>query len=241
LISLARRFLNLPADEKSYFFRRFIDLKVHKRAGFSQYGEDASVASYLRALGRSCQRYIDIGANDPVTHSNTYLFYRDGGRGLLVEANPTIARRTARKRPLDTVLNVAVTAEGLGTIDLHIMDMNGLSTVSSEWRESIANQKAAKPVSVVTVQSIGINDLLSRHSISKKLDFASLDIEGMDHQVLSAWDFDRWRPFLFCAETAQVSLDGYASDERIHGIMQNRGYRPLFNTFANTIFVDERA
>lgn len=240
LSNLTRRFLSLPKQERGYFLRRFVDLKLHKRAGFSQYGEDASVASYFRAIGRACQSYVDIGANDPVSHSNTYLFYRDGGSGLLIEANPKIARRIQRKRPRDTVLNVAVVPEGSGTMNLHVMDMDGLSTVSLEWRESITRQDAATPIRVVPVPVVGINDLLSAQVGSRPVDFASLDIEGLDHDVLAAWDFDRWRPYLFCAETAEVSLDTYARDERIDALMRDRGYRPLFHTFANTIFADER-
>jgi len=239
-LSLTRRFLALPAKDRRYFFRRFVDQTLHQRAGFSQYGEDSSVASYLRALGRSCHSYIDVGANDPVSHSNTYLFYRDGGSGLLVEANPEIARRIRRKRPRDEVVNVAVVPQGSGSIDLHVMDMDGLSTVSSSWRETIAEQGAATPVKVVRVPVMGINDLLKAHPNSEQADFASLDIEGLDHDVLAAWDFDRWRPYLFCAETAEVSVERYARDARISGLMKDRGYEPLFHTFANTIFVDRR-
>jgi len=241
VLALARRFLALPVEERPYFLRRFIDLNLHKRSGFSQFGEDASVASYLRAMGRTCSSYIDIGANDPVSHSNSYLFYRDGGRGTLVEANPEIARRLRRKRPRDSVVNVAVVPEGSGVIDLHVMDMDGLSTVSAEWRNSIARQAAANTVKVVQVSVMAINDLLSANVGSEPIDFASLDIEGLDYDVLSAWDFDRWRPYLYCAETAEVSIDNYARDDRISNLMRDRGYHPLFNTFANTIFVDRKA
>lgn len=240
VLALARRFLALPADERSYYLRRFVDLNLHKRSGFSQFGEDGSVASYLRAVGRICRNYIDIGANDPVSHSNSYLFYRDGASGTLVEANPEIARRIRRKRPRDTVVNVAVVPEGSGLMDLHVMDMDGLSTLSPEWRDAVVKQDAASTVKVVPVRVMGINDLLLANIGSGQVDFASLDIEGLDYDVLAAWDFDRWRPYLFCAETAQVSINSYARDERISALMAARGYRPLFNSFANTIFLDER-
>jgi FkbM family methyltransferase len=240
VLALARRFFSLPAEDRPYFLRRFVDLNLYKRSGFSQFGEDANVASYLRALGRSCRSYIDIGANDPVSHSNTYLFYRDGGSGTLVEANPEIARRIRRKRPRDTVVNVAVVPEGSGEMDLHVMDLDGLSTVSSQWRDAIARQEAASTVKILPVRTVGINDLLMANVGSKQIDFASLDIEGLDYDVLSAWDFDRWRPYLFCGETAEISISGYVRNERIGGLMNDRGYRPLFNTFANTIFVDGR-
>jgi FkbM family methyltransferase len=240
-MALARRFLALPSAEKGYFLRRFVDHKIHSRSGFSQFGEDASVASYLRALGRSCRSYIDIGANHPVLHSNTYLFYRDGGSGLLVEANPVIAKRLRRKRPRDKILNQGVVAEGSGTLQLHVMDMDGLSTLSEEWSETVAQQGRAKGTRIVTVPIIGINDLLLRYSPAEAADFASIDIEGLDLDVLSAWDFDRWRPFLFCVETVELSDKSYSRSEQIAALMHRRGYVSLFNTFANTIFVDARA
>ena len=240
-MALARRYLALPSEERRYFLRRFVDLKVHHRPGFSQYGEDASVASYLKAIGRSCRNYIDIGANNPVTHSNTYLFYRDGGRGILAEANPKIAKRIRRRRPRDLTLNVAVVSEGSGTIDLHVMDMDGLSTISAGWRKKVESQGAGVPVRVVKIPVLAINDLLRQHCSSGVTDFASLDIEGLDFEVLTAWDFDRWRPYLFCAETTEANTSEFRKDERIAEVMKQRGYRPLFESFANTIFVNERA
>jgi FkbM family methyltransferase len=239
-LALARRFLAFPPGERRYLMRRFIDLKVHARSGFAQFGEDASVASYLRVLGRSCRTYLDIGANDPVRHSNTYLFYRDGGAGSLFEANPAIARRLRRKRPRDTIVNVGVVPEGSGTLELHVMDMDGLSTLSEEWRETVASHDMATALRTIQVPVLGINDLLQRHAPAEGVDFASLDIEGLDLDVLKAWDFDRWRPFLFCIETARASSSGFARDDRFGALMAARDYQALFQTFANTIFVDGR-
>lgn len=240
-MALAHRFLALPPGERSYYLRRFVDHKLHKRSGYSQFGEDASIASYLRVLGRSCRHYLDIGANDPVLHSNSYLFYRDGGSGLLVEANPVIARRLRRKRPRDTVVNKGVVAHGSGTMQLHVMDMDGLSTLSDEWSAKVAEEGMAKGTRSVTVPVLGINDLLRQHAPAAEIDFASLDIEGLDFDVLQAWDFDSWRPFLFCIETVVASGKGYLRNDEISALMSARGYAPLFNTFANTIFADARS
>ncbi|WP_165356406.1 FkbM family methyltransferase [Sphingosinicella sp. BN140058] len=241
IVSLARRFVSLPPTDRRYYLQRFLDLKVHARSGFSQFGEDASIAAYLRTLGRTCRFYVDIGANRPVLHSNTYLFYRDGASGVLVEANPLLTARLRKKRPRDRVVNRGVLAEGSGTIDLHVMDMDGLSTLSSEWEERIVSRGLARSEQVVQVAVIGINDLLEAEVGTKAIDLASIDIEGLDFDVLSAWNFDRWRPFLFCVETGQVDPERYGKDRRFHDLLGSSGYEPLFETFANTIFVDRLA
>jgi len=240
LIGLVRRFADLKGDERGYYLRRFVDLQLHARPGFSQFGEDASVAAFLRNVGRACHFYLDIGANHPVRHSNTWLFYRDGASGLVVEANPMLARRLRRRRPRDTVVNVGVLPEGSGTMELQIMDFDGLSTMSPEWGERVASTGMARAQRRVTVPVIGINDLLRQHVSSKPVDFASIDIEGLDFDVLSAWDFDAFRPFLLCAETTEANAAEYRREERVYGLMKSRGYEPLFETFANTIFIDRR-
>lgn len=241
IANLARRFLALSPDRRGYFLRRFVDQKLHARAGFSQFGEDASVAAYLSLLGRTCERYLDIGANDPVVHSNSYLFYRDGASGLLVEANPNIAARLRQRRPRDHVANVAVAAQGSGHIDLHIMDFDGLSTVLPEHSEKMVASGRVTVTQTVRVPLLGINDLLAQHAPAGRIDFASLDVEGVDFEVLSAWDFDRWRPFLFCVETCVIDTKAFVKDVRFNDLLADRGYAPLFETFANTIFVDARA
>lgn len=239
VIGLAKRFVSLPRDDKRYFLRRYVDQQIYRRSGFSQYGEDASVAAYLRTLGRQCRFYLDLGANQPVLHSNSYMYYRDGGNGVLVEANPTLAKRLQRKRPRDIVVNKGLVPEGSGTMNLHIMDMDGLSTLSAQAAEQVASRGMGREQRTVRVETIAINDLLRRHAAAE-VDFASIDIEGMDHDVLAAWDFDLCRPFLFCVETAEVNQARLLKDGRLYELLDARGYQPLFETFANTIFVDTR-
>ena len=51
---------------------------------------------YFRTIGKKRIVCVDIGANDPVIHSNTYLFYREGSTGLLVDANEASASALAQ-------------------------------------------------------------------------------------------------------------------------------------------------
>ena len=62
----------------------------------AQQGEDLVVRSLCEHLELALRTYLDIGANDPVIGSNTYLPYLDGARGVLVEPNPLHCRRLAR-------------------------------------------------------------------------------------------------------------------------------------------------
>lgn len=53
-------------------------------------------------------RYFDIGANHYLRGSNSYLSYRRGGRGVLMEADPILCENLRKKRPEDQVLTAAI-------------------------------------------------------------------------------------------------------------------------------------
>jgi FkbM family methyltransferase len=237
LHDLWKRYRHLAPEDRAYYRKRFIDLKLHARSSFSQFGEDASVMEYFRTFGQKTIHYLDLGGNDPIVHSNTYLFYRYGSRGVVVDANPKICALQRRKRPRDVVVNCAVAAKSGGSIELQIMDMDGLSTVSADWSERLQSEGLARVVKRASVELVGVNDLLQVHFRDRGPDFVSLDIEGMDLIVLEAWDFERWRPRLFCVETGVLQKGRLEKDPRFAELMRSRGYEALFETFANTIFV----
>ena len=81
---------------------------------YSQSGEDRIVSNALSSMGkRSAFTYLDIGAHHPVKFSNTYLFYRLGGKGICVEPNADMAKRHRRVRPRDTLVQAAFVANGI--------------------------------------------------------------------------------------------------------------------------------
>src|SRR5262245_33383940 len=76
---------------------------------YSQSGEDLIVSFLFQyTLGISKPTYIDIGAAHPTRFNNTYLFYRRGASGVLVEPNVTLIPALTSTRPRDTVLNVGI-------------------------------------------------------------------------------------------------------------------------------------
>ena len=239
LLDLIRRYRSLSSSDKAYYRRRFIDLKIHARSSFSQFGEDANVMEFFRTIGKQRIVYIDIGANDPVIHSNTYAFYRDGSTGLLVDANPSICKRLRAKRPRDTIFQRGIAAQSGPPLKLSVMDLDGLSSLNQEWSERLDEEGLARKVAEIEVPVFGINETLSEFG-RMEIDFASLDVEGMDFEVASAWDLDRFRPFLFCVETGVVTKGRHLKDENFYALMHSRDYEPLFETFANTIFRDTR-
>jgi hypothetical protein len=68
------------------------DAWLPQKQSYSQYGEDIYVAELLCGIKQGSCIYIDVGANQPSQISNTYLFYRKGFRGILMEPNSELSR-----------------------------------------------------------------------------------------------------------------------------------------------------
>ena len=73
---------------------------------YSQCGEDLIISGILGS--RHKIKYVDVGAGHPKLLSNTFLFYRRGGKGVCVEANPEQFNKLKRVRKKDLILFGAV-------------------------------------------------------------------------------------------------------------------------------------
>jgi len=66
----------------------------------------------------------------------------------------------------------------------------------------------------------------------------SLDVEGLDLDILRAWDFTRWRPAVFCIETLTYTQAGKAAKvTEIFKRMEEVGYHVYADSYINSIFV----
>ncbi|HUT60389.1 MAG TPA: FkbM family methyltransferase [Phycisphaerae bacterium] len=207
------------------------------KTSYSQCGEDLIVDYVLAILGVSLPRYVDIGANHPVKLSNTYLFYCRGARGVCVEPNPLLFEELAAARPRDVCLNVGVGASDQGEGDFYVMDPPSLGTFSQ--REAHRYERLGHKIRrVVKVPLVPVNTILREHC-PDRVNYVSLDVEGLEVAILESWDFDGCRPEVFCIET--VLYEGHWSrrkEVKVAELMKSRGYFVYADTNINTIFVD---
>ena len=96
---------------KNYLHRPFpnsFEEFKHAMVSYSQFGEDLLVQEVLGYERRDIF-YIDIGAFHPISKSNTYIFYKRGGRGICVEPNPNAKALWQKFRPRDIFIGKGVT------------------------------------------------------------------------------------------------------------------------------------
>jgi len=215
---------------------------VRRKMGFygtksyAQSGEDIILRHLFDIIGVAKPVYLDIGANHPIHLSNSYLFYRQGSRGVCIEPDPVLVADFRRKRPRDLVRGVGVAPQP-GELEFFVMSASSLNTFSADeahHSETLGHriEKCLK-IPVITV-----NEALEQ--CDRTPDFVSIDVEGLDEAVVSSIDFDRFRPAAFCIETLTYSEHGEGKKKNsIFETFSKNGFFPYADTFVNTIFVEE--
>lgn len=209
------------------------------KISYAQCGEDLIVAFVLKALGVAQPTYLDVGAHHPMKINNTYAFYERGGCGVCVEPDPAQQELFKRLRPMDLCLNVGVGPGDEKSATLYILRPSTLSTFSEKEAKRLTESEGAVLERVVSVPMISLNTIFERY-FQAPPDFVSLDVEGLEFEILENADLHRYRPIVFCVETLSYAAKGVEEKkENITGLMSSRGYMVYGDTYINTIFVDE--
>jgi FkbM family methyltransferase len=212
-----------------------------ERVSYAQSGEDLIIDFIFSALLVREPTYLDIGAHHPTHLSNTFFFYLRGGRGVNVEPDPDLFGAFGEQRPMDTNLNCAIALGEEGEADFFCIDPPTLNTLSEAEARSYEATGRHPIRAVVRVPTMSINTLLDKHFADRAPDLLTVDIEGLDEQVVRSLDLARHRPLVICVETLSYSVD--RREVKLHGVIDHllaHGYMHYADTYINSIFVDEQ-
>ena len=161
---------------------------------YAQNFEDVILWRALKHVDRGF--YVDCGAYDPTRDSVTKAFYDRGWRGINIEPIPSLLQEFVVQRPFDTNLAIAV-SDGSEGAQLYEIADTGLSTLF----QTIAQQhiEAGFDTQVFNVPTTTLSDVLRQFAPSD-IHFLKIDVEGAEHLVLRATDFNRFRPWIVLVE-----------------------------------------
>lgn len=162
---------------------------------YSQSNEQEIIINLFK--GKQKGTFLDIGANDGVTLSNTFALANNyGWTGLLVEASPKAYERLLKNyelfdRDFD-LQNVAIGKED-GFLEFYesgeLLNKGDIALVSSSVPSELKRWESLNmPFEKMTVPMTSVATMLSmtRHT---HFDLLSIDIEGMELDVLPQIDF----------------------------------------------------
>ena len=218
--------------------------ELSKYESYSQCGEDKIIEFLLSYTGEKNIgiSYLDIGCNDYKNLSNSYALYKKGIRGVLIDANPVYLDEIKMYRPEDIVLNCGIGAKNSEKMKFYILNTPGLDSFNLE---SIEEAKRQTPwieiVDEIEVPVYTLDEIYEKYFASVPT-IVSLDVEGLEMDILKSTNFEKYRPYIFIIETIEyrekISITNKRND--IIEFMQKNDYVEYAFTGVNSIFIDKR-
>jgi len=218
------------------FKARFRQLKLdyldgYSTKSYSQEGEDMILRRIFVNVATGF--YVDVGAHHPKRFSNTYYFYNVGWRGINIDARPGCMADFNKLRPRDINIEAAIDRERR-ELTYYMFNEPALNTFDSAL--SIArNRGDNRIIAEKTIVTQKLVDVLQQHLPDRQaIDFISIDVEGLDLEVLQSNNWELFRPEYVLVECAKTSLRDIDSDE-IYRFMADKGYS-IFAKTVKTVF-----
>ena len=231
-----KKFLPVPVKTTLKYLHSLFLCNQFVSYSWSQEGEDLVLSRIFE--NKNTGFYVDVGAHHPKRFSNTYLFYKRGWRGINIDAMPGSMHSFNKARPRDINLELGI-AELRNKLDYYIFNepaLNGFSRDLSQQRH--AADSAYLISDVIKIDVMPLREVLHQYlPCGQSIDFMSVDVEGLDFQVLKSNDWNRYRPTYVLAETLESSLHEIERSE-IGKFMLDEGY-VLYAKCLNTVFFKE--
>jgi FkbM family methyltransferase len=208
--------------------------KLQKRTlCFSQEGEDLILETFFDGMYQGF--FVDIGAYYPIRFSNTYLFYLKGWTGINIDARPESMKIFNEIRPKDINIEVAI-GKKEETLTYYMFDepaLNGFSKEISEDRHKNTPYKIQKTVNTPLKRLETVLDENMPKNIP--IQFMSIDVEGLDLEVLQSNNWEKYKPLMMLVEISVVS-QGLAMDSPIHLFLTEKGYELVAKTYRTSFY-----
>jgi|GEM_PF-296078 len=178
---------------------------------------DLKLRDYLSFTGGF---FIEAGANDGISQSNTMLFekYRKW-KGILIEPIPFLAESCKTNRPNCIVENCALVPFDYQDSEIEMYYCNLMSMVKGAQRTKDEDLRHIERGCIVqniqsyemTVPVRTLTSILDQYNV-QKIDLLSLDVEGFELGVLQGLDFERYQPdFLLIEARYRDEIDSFLS------------------------------
>lgn len=184
---------------------------------YAQAGEDLVLRPFLT---KERGLYVDVGCYHPMLYSNTYRLYKLGWKGVVIDPNLRSKKLFSIFRPRDRFIHSGV---GTAAEKMYFEFSDGAyNTFDAEVAEGYK-----KKTKLVSSYSLSIRPLSELLAGVERIDLLSVDVEGMDLEVLQSHDW-KVMPSVIIIEASPDSLVGE--------YLREKGYVLVGRTQLNSIF-----
>jgi len=150
--------------------------------------------------------FLEFGATDGVELSNSFMLEEKfGWTGVLAEPSPQWHSKLFKNRPNTTILTDCIYSETGKKLDFFVSKEGVLSTLEEFKNSDIASMPANTKARNASgykceVDTISLNDVISKYFDGSKIDYMSVDTEGSELLILKHFDFSKYAPKVVTVE-----------------------------------------
>ena len=213
----------------------FFSLRQYGRLSFSQDGEDILLASFYERNRNYKGFFVDVGAHHPYSISNTAYFYRRGWKGINIEPTPDLFDSFLKKRKRDINLNYGI---GNGeTLTFYVFNKGNFNTFDSKLAEErvCSYSGELQIINTIEIKTHPLSEILDNYlPANTKIDLLTIDVEGLDYQVLLSNNWEKYIPEFIFVE-CEESLSDLSKDE-IYLFLTQKNYKLVGRTKRTSLF-----
>jgi hypothetical protein len=199
---------------------------------YSQEGEDLILSRFFGE--RDNGFFVDIGAHHPKRFSNTYIFYLKGWRGINIDALSGSKNIFDIERPEDINLEVGVN-EIEGDLNYYSFNEPALNTFDKSEADNYLNGGVYSLIEVKRLETKTLSSILDIYvNVNQEIDFISVDVEGLDLNVLKSNDWLKYKPKIVLVEILHFDFKSFSKNQVVL-FMESVGYAFYAKT-VNTVF-----
>jgi FkbM family methyltransferase len=211
---------------------------------YSQGGEDIVLKTLFYNKWSKGRKgfFIDVGAYHPYEHSNTYLLYLEGWRGINIDPRPDSMTLFNQIRPEDINLEVGVAKEK-GILTYYFISET--STMNSFSKENLVTTGMDKNITKeIPVEVLSLTDIMDKYAPDvEEIDFLTIDAEGMDLEILQSNNWDKYKPKVIIIEIEARELSDVYENPASKFLLE-LGYTPvtknvILKNLASVVFVSD--
>ena len=225
--------------------------RLARRGGASFYAQPR--ACQLPVLGglyeilfgeRRDGTFVEVGAYDGETYSNTSCLADLGWRGLYIEPIPASCERCRQRHAANSRVAVLQCAIGAEDGTATVWQNGPCSTLSDDehalnMREGVVLEAEIQRLEVPLRRLDGV---LEEAAIAPGFELLVVDVDGSEEAVFAGLNLARWRPRFLLVELVEDSPhfagapDLIAAARRVREHIAGQGYGEVYRDCANTIF-----
>jgi FkbM family methyltransferase len=164
--------------------------------------------------------YVDVGAFHPVLYSNTFALHKRGWQGINIDPNQETINLFQKYRPRD--INLAIGIGSKSKKDYYRFALAGGNTFSLAQKQNLDTKQWSHYLGSTVVECIPLRDVLGQYS-AHHIDLLTVDVEGMDLEVLESNDWNTFRPTVVLVEDTTFDVNN-PSASAIYALMQKNKY-----------------